>query len=82
MISTLTVGSGRRTLEREVPFEKIGFEWSGVQGWIRVAREFGCFFQDALYSGRFGVEGWKGHDVGIEKSAKAFIGYLINSPCQ
>ena len=29
-----------------------------------MAREFGCFFEDALYGGGFGVEYWKGHDLG------------------
>lgn len=28
-----------------------------------MATEFGCFFEDALYGGGFGVEHWKGHDL-------------------
>lgn len=62
MVCTIAIGSRRRAFESEMPFEEIGFERSGVQRWIRMAREFGCFFQDALYGGGFGVEHWKSHD--------------------
>ena len=62
MVGTLAVRSGRGTLESKVPFEEIGFERSSVQSWVFLTGELGCFFQDALDGGGFGVEGWKGHD--------------------
>ena len=61
MVCAITVGCGWRTLESEMPFEEIGFERSGVQGWVWMAREFGCFFENALYGGGFGVKGWQSH---------------------
>lgn len=71
MVCALAVGSGRRTLKGEVPFEEIRFERSRVQSWVWMAREFSCFFENALYGGGFGVEGWEGH--GYEKCPKPWV---------
>ena len=62
VVGALAVGCGGRAAEGEVPFEEIGFEGSGVKGWVWVGLQFGGFFEDAFYGGGFGVEGWEGHD--------------------
>lgn len=77
MVCALAVGSGRRTLESEVPFEEIRLERSGMQSWVWMAGEFGCFFEDSLYGGGFGVEGWEGHDCEELVQALADSRYLI-----
>ena len=58
------VGGGGGAAEGEVPFEEVGVEGCGVEGGVRVGREFGGFFEDAFDGGGFGVEGWEGHGCG------------------
>ncbi len=61
MVNAALVGGGGRAGEGEVPFEEVGVEGGGVEGWVRVLAEFMGFFEDALDGGGFGVEGRERH---------------------
>lgn len=65
MVDAAGVGGGRRPGEGEVPFEEVRIERRRVEGRIRVGGELGRFFEDAFDGGRFGVECWEGHGVGM-----------------
>jgi hypothetical protein len=61
MVCTFTIGSSWRASYCEVPFEKVRFERGGVQGWVRMGRKLGGFFEDALNGGGLGIESGEGH---------------------
>ena len=61
MISASAVWCRWRALECEVPLKEVGFERSGVEGWVGVSLQLGGFFEDAFYGGGFGVECWERH---------------------
>ena len=58
MVDAVAVGGAGWACEREVPFEEVGVEGGGVEGAVGMELELGGFAEDALYCGRFGVEGW------------------------
>ena len=79
MIDACAVGSRWRTLECEVPFEKVGLERSCVECGIRVSLELGGFFEDPFYRGRLGVECGKRHHVACESvSVQDFVSALVD----
>lgn len=61
VVDAVRVGRRRGPLEREVPFEEVGFQGGGVEGWVRVGLKLAGFFEDALDGRGFGVEGGERH---------------------
>ena len=78
MVDACTVGGGGRSLECEVPFEKVGFKRCSVESWIWVNMKLSGFFENAFYRGRFGIECWKRHDIANEINNSQCFSLLIS----